>query len=1023
MKLLLRLCLTLLLGFGLRAATAQSDQPSLFLDPGGHTGIVRQALFTPGGKELISVGEDKVIRVWDTQTGKQLGTIHGQIGEGPHGQLYAAALSHDGKTLAVAGNTYEGELSNDFDKNRVYIHLIHLEDLHAQPMRVSMSLLPADGAVKAHMSTIFTLAFSPTDNTLLASGSLDNNVCLWNTQTASVLKVLEGHERGVDGLAWSPDGSRLASASLDGTVRVWNARSGNVEKELKMDHLVRSVAWSPDARLIAAGDASGGIALYQADGYRKVTSWSQSQSVSSLAFSPDSQSLVSAQEGVGPQYPVKIWTVPGGRPTGAFQGHTANVTSLAFSDDRRLVASTGGRDNDVYLWQLSGTGPVQSLRGSGGATADVAWSQETGPDGKVIYRLSWKTWNAGGTQDEHVFDFSQAMTVHKSKAWSWQGPLMHIPDGRSLSQIDPLQPSLAVTVSGGPGVSFPPTPGPSDFNAKSDFVLCDTFTPDGQGVLVGSRFSLALYSASGGALLRKFVGHTGPVQSVAVTPDGKFLASASSDQTVAIWPLGGNRAAVPSPLIQLFAGSDSEYVAWNPEYGYYTCSPEGERLIGWQTNNGEGRLADYAPAASFFNRNRPAVMRLMLDKGSALEAIAAAGGSQQRIEQTAPMVEIQSVDGVSLTSDQARHARFKVTVTPHTGNALASVVLSVNGHPRAVRRFSGADLDTRDFQQEGDHWVGTLAVKLPPGTDAVTALAVSADKAESPRAGVDVSTPTTSVLPTLSLLAIGVAKYDRFLDLNYPDADAIAIAKAFKDQEGKLFSRVDTVSLTNGQATKVGIEKALDDLKKQGQNQDENDYTIVFVAGHGGDVDAQKYYLIPSDVDTSTPEDVKRTAVEWSHFDDTLQSLPGNVIFMLDACHSAGKGGSNNSAYAAIMSQLAHRVENGSSPIITYASCEASETSQEDPQWKHGAFTLALLDGLAGAADEHHNGKVNAQELEYYIHSKVSALTGGQQHTQAFGTNVTGGQSGLPLAVVGPTRTTATKAPPTAPDARRQARR
>ena len=176
MKLLLRLCLALLLGFWLRPAMAQSDQPSLFLDPGGHTGIVRQALFTPGGKELISVGEDKVIRVWDTQTGKQLGTIHGQIGEGPHGQLYAAALSHDGKTLAVAGNTYEGELSSDaFDKNRVYVYVIHLDDLRAQPIRVSMSLLPTDGAVKAHMNTIFTLAFSPTDDSLLASGSQDNN--------------------------------------------------------------------------------------------------------------------------------------------------------------------------------------------------------------------------------------------------------------------------------------------------------------------------------------------------------------------------------------------------------------------------------------------------------------------------------------------------------------------------------------------------------------------------------------------------------------------------------------------------------------------------------------------------------------------------------------------------------------------------------------------------------------------------------------------------------------------------------
>ena len=143
MKLLPRMLSLTALGLTLAVhpAFGQSDQSILLLDPGGHTSMVHQALFTPGGKELISVGEDKVIRVWDTASGKPLGVIHGQIGPGLHDMLFAAALSRDGKTLAVAGNTYEGSLSpdpNNTSSNRVYIRVFHLDNLRARPIQAGV---------------------------------------------------------------------------------------------------------------------------------------------------------------------------------------------------------------------------------------------------------------------------------------------------------------------------------------------------------------------------------------------------------------------------------------------------------------------------------------------------------------------------------------------------------------------------------------------------------------------------------------------------------------------------------------------------------------------------------------------------------------------------------------------------------------------------------------------------------------------------------------------------------------------
>src|SRR5438105_2122004 len=87
------------------AAVAQEnpDPPVLVPNVGGHTARVNRVLFAPDGRRLISVSNDKTVRIWDVAAGRTQRVLRPPIGKGGEGELYAAALSPDGKTLAVGG--------------------------------------------------------------------------------------------------------------------------------------------------------------------------------------------------------------------------------------------------------------------------------------------------------------------------------------------------------------------------------------------------------------------------------------------------------------------------------------------------------------------------------------------------------------------------------------------------------------------------------------------------------------------------------------------------------------------------------------------------------------------------------------------------------------------------------------------------------------------------------------------------------------------------------------------------------
>lgn len=941
-------------------ALAQSEQPQPKVHHEMHSARINQIRATPDGTRVLSVSEDKTVRVWRLRDLAPLRTLRVPSESGHEGSIRALAITPDSRAVIVGGWTglaWSGAAR---------LYRFELATGRMAPLPLSLP------------SVIESLGISRDGRWLavgLAQGGL-RVVDLANSREAPERADIE-YAGAVRFTEFGPDGT-LATTSTDGCLRLYApdgrrafrdqfyASGAPTPGTVCTGSLMGGVRFSPDGRYIAWGENERPevVLMRLADRALQVIGSTDplQRSLCCPIFTADGRALLyhGLYQGSG-HTPLYLYELGSATESARrLDVGRQRFTNLLPLPDGDIVFST----NAPSLVRMAADGQIRALREPPNVDLQFAWERwRLSGDGAVVGLP-----RSGPAQVDEEWVFSPLGPA--SRAWraatgdgpSSGTPALHSPlrAGSRLSfegDLDELSYLRPRSVSGR-ALALKPRQAVRSWAGHAELPV----------VALGTQWSVLVVGSD--ARIRWEQELPAPASHVSITRDGRWVVAAVGDGSIRWYAVDTGEEA----LAGFVHRSEPEWVAWRPD-GYYVSSAQGDRFFGWLINRGAGREPDFVSAVQLERQlYRPDLIPDSLTAGRGRSASGSEAAALHRVlaDAAVPRVAIESIVPTA-------GGRLQLAVQLEAGRRpIRELGVFVDGLPA----LTAAQRRELLKGQGGNARVVLEIPKLSPGAR------VRVEAETDASIGVDETLPEADLPAAASrqgrmhIVSIGIGDFSAFpapmrrrFALPGATPDAHLLADAFAALGQRHHAGV-TLSLISDTAAASGTRRTiLETLNKLHQLVRPEDTTVIFFATHGI-TDAGEFYLVASDSTIEHAEAVQRarkagqrlapnavpTLISGTEIADVLRRIPGRRLLILDTCH-AGAAGTDSDPQVLIK-------RSASSQLAVLSSASGDEESWELLERKHGVFSWYLHESLRGGLGNLEQGTL--QEIFSVVAPRVT---------------------------------------------------
>jgi WD40 repeat protein len=528
---------------------------------------VLSAIFSPDGKWILTTSKRYTAKLWDTKTGRQIGPPMLHLNLHKHdifyeGVITSAVFSADGKRILTIRNStglfweagtgkpikpyLEGirdALTPVFsaDGNSLltasYSGLQLLDVATGQPI---VSKMEEYGSY-----TIYNAAFSADGKWIVTANG--NKISLWNAINGTPIGKPALHESGIKGVVFSPDGKYILTAGIDKTARLWEVRK-DAQAITVMRHrkIVLSAVFSSDGKRILTTSGDSTARQWEvANGKQFGPPLGHQGAVKSAVFSPNGRYILTT----GEDKTARLWDAGTGRQIGSSiqyitqrkylsmpRHDTSRISIAVFSQDSRYFITVEESIMDGKVWEVKNNGYEYSAEARN--TSDIK-GLVFSPNGKLILTISND--KTARILEFPTFDDNHCYLEHDD----WVNSAKFSADGQRILTLSGNKVRLwDVNTCKQIGATF-------DLIGFDD---CADLSPDGRQILTVNRVfkTASLWDAVTGQEVVISINHNDEINSAVFSPDGRWIATASKDNTARVWPLGGD-LDIPSDLLKIQA--------------------------------------------------------------------------------------------------------------------------------------------------------------------------------------------------------------------------------------------------------------------------------------------------------------------------------------------------------------------------------------------------------------------------------------------------------------------------------------